>query len=247
LRQFSAGRTARLAAASILLAVALVQTGAALDSRGRLALLERTVAADPEDLRACADYRQEIISTGEYDRAIRLLKGLATRPGAGPNVHISLALAYVDQVPVVGTFRRVFLGQDAMRALSVAIQREPSLLAYYIRGLIALYYPESIFHRARGGIGDLERARALIPESMPQPHLARVYITLGDGFWKVHDLTQAVAVWTEGARRFPADAALRTRLANRGTDLDRLVDRALDPAIRVDTSLREIFDPAPGF
>src|SRR5207247_4753330 len=117
-----------------------VQTGA----------LERRVTDNPEDLHSCASYRQRIIASGEYDRAIRLLERLAARPGAGPNVHISLALAYVDKVPAASPFKRIFLGRDAMRALSHSIERAPSLVAYYIRGLIALYYPEAVFHRASG-------------------------------------------------------------------------------------------------
>ena len=212
-----------------------VQTGA----------LERRVTDNPEDLHSCASYRQRIIASGEYDRAIRLLERLAARPGAGPNVHISLALAYVDKVPAASPFRRIFLGRDAMQVLSQAIAKDPTPLAYYIRGLVALYYPEAVFHRARGGIADLERAQALVAVERPHPSHARVYMSLGDGYWKVHDLLHAVSVWTDGLNRFPANPALRARLAARGPSLDRLVERALDPATRVDTSLQELFEAAP--
>ena len=212
-----------------------------------IAAIERSVSAHPEDLRTCADYRQRIIASGEYDRAIKLLDQLAAQPGSGPNVHISLALAYVDKVPVASPIRRLFLGRDATRALSRAIEREPSPVAYYVRGVIALYYPEAVFHRARGGIADLEHVHGLLTGLPAQPAHARVFMSLGDGYWKVHDLARAVSIWTDGLNRFPADPALRARLANRGADLDRLVEHALDPATRVDTSLRELFaaDPAP--
>src|SRR6185503_6726042 len=64
-----------------------------------LAALERSVAAAPEDLRLCAEYRQRIIAVADYDRAIALLERLSERRGAGPHVYMSLALAYVDKVP----------------------------------------------------------------------------------------------------------------------------------------------------
>jgi hypothetical protein len=159
-------------------------------------------------------------------------------------VHISLALAYVDKVPVVSPFRRIFLGRDAMRELTQAIAEEPSPLAYYIRGLIALFYPDAVFHRARGGIADLEHAREMLTDLSPHPSHARVYASLGDGYWKIHDLPKALSIWTDGVQKFPRNPDLRTRLASRGADLDRIVERALDPAVRVDTSLRELFASA---
>jgi hypothetical protein len=206
-----------------------------------VATLERAVTADPENLRACAEYRQQIIASGDYDRAIKLLERLAARNSSGPNVYISLALAYVDKVPVVSSFKRIFLGRDAMRALTVAIDREPSLVAYYIRGLIALYYPEPVFHRARGGIADLEQARGLLSALPIRSYHARVYVSLGDGYWKVRDLARAASIWNDGIKRFPSDPALQSRVENRGAALDRIVERALDPATRVDTSLHELF------
>src|SRR5262245_28663799 len=126
-------------ALAVLPTVIGAQAGANAHSDEQVAALERAVTANPEDLRICADYRQRIIALGDYDRAIKLLERLANRAGAGPNVQMSLALAYVDKVPVVSSFKRIFLGRDAMRALTYAIDREPSLVALYIRGLIALY------------------------------------------------------------------------------------------------------------
>ena len=210
-----------------------------------IAALERVVADNPEDLRSCAEYRQRIIAAGDYDRSIKLLERLAARPGSGPNVHVSLALAYVDKVPVVSPFRRIFLGRDAMREATLAIEREPSAVAYYMRGLVALYYPEALFHKARGGIADLEHALAIVLTQRPQPSDARVYMSLGDGYWKVHELSRAISIWTDGLNRFPTNADLRTRLAVKGVGLDRLIERVLDPATRVDTSLQELFGSTP--
>ena len=83
-----------------------------------IAALERAVAADPENLRAAADYRQLLIPLKEFDRAIDLFEKLVKRKDSGPNVHISLALAYVDKVPTSGDIRRLYLGRDAMSELT---------------------------------------------------------------------------------------------------------------------------------
>jgi len=210
----------------------------------QIASLERAVLGAPENLRVSADYRQLIIEVGQFDRSITLLERLASRPGSGPNVHISLALAYVDKVPVASPFRRIFLGRDAIRALSEAIVKEPSGVAYYIRGLVALYYPDAVFHRARSGIADLEHVYQMLAGMPRHGSQARVYMSLGDGYWKIHDLSRAISIWTEGLDRFPTNPNLRARLSSRGADLDRLVESALNPALRVDTSLRELFAEA---
>ena len=116
------------------------------------------------------------------------------------------------------------------------------MLAYYVRGLVNLYYPESLFHRARGSVADLERAREMLPTSnVRTEYHVRAYISLGDAYWKINDLEKARAEWTEGAQRFPGNDALRARLSLQGRALARLIDDALDPAVRVDTSLRELF------
>ena len=239
-------KAVRLASAAVAAAIAIGMVGRVAGAPA-IYDLERAVSTNPEDLRACAEYRQLIIASSEYDRAIKLLDRLSSRPNAGPNVFISLALAYVDKVPAASPFKRIFLGRDAMNAASRAIQHEPSLVAYYIRGLVALYYPEAVFHKARGGIADLEHARDMLAGLPAQPYHARVYVSLGDGYWKLKDLARAVASWTDGAGRFPADPALRSRLSTHGADRDWLVERALDPGTRVDTSLRELFaaPPAP--
>jgi hypothetical protein len=213
-------------------------------AESQIVALENAVLDSPENLHVGADYRQQIIETEQFDRSIRLLERLTVRAGSGPNVHISLALAYVDKVPVASPFKRIFLGRDAMRELTQAIAQEPTPLAYYVRGLIALFYPDVVFHRARAGIADLERAREMVTDLPPHPSHARVYTSLGDGYWKIHDLPKAISIWTDGAQKFPRNPDLRTRLASHGSDLDRLVEHALDPAVRVDTSLRELYASA---
>jgi hypothetical protein len=222
----------RLALAMCAAASLAVATAAAPD----FGSLERRVAAEPENLRLAADYRQAVVQAAAFDRSIDFLDGLAKRTH-GPNVHISLALAYVDKVPTSGEIRRLYLGRDAMAALSKAIDQQPTVLAHYMRGLINLYYNNFIFHRVPRGIADLERARALASSATPAALMCRIYAALGDGHYKLGETAAAREVWTAGLQRYPDDADLKARLSADATRLHWIVTDALDPGRRVDTSL----------
>src|SRR3989442_3920590 len=117
--------------------------------------LEQAVQRDPENLKVAAEYRQLVIASGDFDRSIDALETLAKRKGSGPSIYISLALAYVDKVPSSGDIRRLYLGRDAVNALTKAIDRRPTVLAYYLRGVINLFYNRFIFNRVTRGIADL--------------------------------------------------------------------------------------------
>lgn len=205
-----------------------------------MAALERAIAADPENLRAAADYRQLLIPLREFDRSIDLFEKLAKRKGSGPNVHISLALAYVDKVPTSGDIRRLYLGRDAMNELTKAIASQPTVLAYGMRGLINLYYNNFVFHRIPRGIADLEVALTLVTATTPPPLVAYIYRALGDGHWRIDERAKARAVWATGAAVVPADTELQRRVAADDETADRLVVQALNPSTRADTSLRGV-------
>ena len=217
---------------AVLAMMVAVQAGA-----GDLAALERAVTADPENLRLAADYRQRAVAASDFDRPIALLEKLAGRKDSGPNVQISLALAYVDKVPTSGDIRRLYLGRDAMAALTKAIDRKPTVLAFWARGQINLYYNTFIFKRIPRGIADLQQALALCDETTPPPLVARVYTSLGDGHAKLENVAKAREAWAEGLKRFPADEGLKKRLAAEGPVLKDIVTTALYAGTRVDTSL----------
>src|SRR5205814_9611766 len=160
--------------------------------------LERAVAEHPEDLKLAADYRQLAIAAKDFDRSIDVLEKLAKRKGSGPAVRISLALAYVDKVPTSGDIRRLYLGRDAMNALTRSIEQKPSVLAYAVRGLINLFYNTFIFRRTDKGIADLKQALALATADTPPVLLARVYVSLGDGYFGLDDLAKANEPWSTG-------------------------------------------------
>jgi tetratricopeptide (TPR) repeat protein len=202
--------------------------------------LERAVAGDPENLQLAADYRQRAIAASDFDRPIRVLEKLARRKDSGPNIQISLALAYVDKVPTSGDLRRLYLGRDAINALTKAIARRPTALAYYVRGLINLYYNNFIFHRVARGIADLERAVAMASGDTPPALLLRVRTALGDGQFRLGDAAKAREVWSAALATFPDDPGLKSRLETQGAELEDIVTTALTAGRRVDTSLTNV-------
>ena len=205
---------------------------------GDLASLERAVAADPENLRVASDYRQSTIAAGAFDRSIDFLEKLAKRKDAGPNVQISLALACVDKVPASGEIRRLYLGRDAMNALTRAIERQPTVLAYFLRGLINLYYNNIIFKRIPRGLTDLQQALSLVSTQTPSALTARVQIAIGDGYWRLDDRAKAREVWTAAATAFPDNVELKRRLDSDAEKVRWTVLDALSASTRVDTTLR---------
>jgi len=228
----------------LLLRVLLIASSAALCVAPRTAIaqersidaLERSVADDPENLELAARYRQLAIADHTFDRPIDFFERLTKRKATGPNVYISLALAYVDKVPASGDIRRLYLGRDAMGALTKAIEHQPSVLAYYLRGVINLFYNRFIFNRVTRGIADLEHALTLITPETPPALVRRAYTSLGDGHSKQGNSAMAREIWALGLHKFPGDADLEKRLAP-GADVADIVTTALYAGRRIDTTL----------
>jgi hypothetical protein len=223
-----------------LVSMALVHAGLDPATRQKLLAFEDRIAAEPENLKLAAEYRQLTIASNEFDRSTRLFERLAKQKGSGPNVQISLALAYVDKVPVTSRIRHLYLGRDAMSALTRAIDRRPTALAYYVRGLINLFYNNFMFHRAPLGIDDLQKAMTLVTPDTPQTLVERILVALGDGYWRVENQAKAREVWSSAAARFPESAALKERLSGTVDQTAFAVRHALDEDRRVDTSLRDM-------
>src|SRR5262245_33422540 len=209
-----------------------------------MATLERAIAADPENLRIAADYRQMAVAAKDFDRPIDFLEKLARRPNAGPNLFLSLALAYVDKVPASGDIRRLYLGRDAMSAATKSIERKATPIAYYLRGQINLYYNTFIFKRTARGVADLKQALTLVTADTPPLVVARIYTAMGDGYWRLEDRAKAREVWKTGAQRFPENVELKRRLEDDAEKVRWVVTDALSPGTRVDTSLRGVV-PSP--
>ena len=205
-----------------------------------LSAMESQIAANPEDLRVAADYRQAVIQADEYDRAIKFFESLTKRAGAGPNVFLSLGLAYIDKIPSVGAFRRISLGNNATAAITHSIEKRPSDLAYLIRGLVNLHFEKGLFHRTPEGVADLESALRLASAHPDRGYVARIYVALGDGYWRLKNRDKARATWRDGQAAFPGNDRLRLRLTSSDSVITDTIAHDLDAAVRVDTSLREL-------
>jgi len=221
--------------------LALLFVAVTAQSQTPLSTFESMLTSDPENLKIASNYRQAIIASGDYDRAIKLFEGLDKRPGAGPHAALNLGLAYIDKIPAVGAFRRISLGNDATAALTKSIEREPSDIAYLIRGLVNLRFEKGFFHRTPQGVDDLEHALRLASAHPDRKYVARIYLGLGDGYWRLKNHEKARDTWRTGQMRFPDDEQLRMRLTSADAVVTDTLARELDASVRVDTSLRELF------
>ena len=203
-----------------------------------LAESEAKLLNDPDNLRLGADYRQRIIASRQFDRAIKFFRELVRYHPQAQNAFINYAFAYVDKIPDASGFSQPFLGRDAIVQFGKALRLGPNWLALYVRGLVYLYYKPFV-KVTRYGVADLERALEVQRHEPLRSYHVHTYISLGDGYWKINNLTRATAVWREGLALFTANAALQARLAADGPDLKRLVSDTLDADVRLDTSLSE--------
>ncbi len=209
--------------------------------------LEARLVQDPSSLRVAAEYRQLAIHAGSYDRSIKLFERLSKDSRGGANRFLNLALANIDKVPVSGSIRQALLGRDAIDAATRAIAIDPTDVAFYIRGVVNLFYDKAIFHRTDKGVADLEESRRLAAAHPHLPHVARILVSLGDGYWRLNQPEKARAIWRDGLAEFPEMEGLRLRARARLDQLPGIVARALDADVRVDTSMRELFPDMPTF
>ncbi len=236
-------RAAALACAAVIavsagqpLAAGVAQ-GAAADA---LAPFERALEAAPDDLRAGNDYRIAVIQASEYDRAIAFFQKLVTAHPTASNAHLNYGFAYVDKIPAAGAITQVILANNALGEFTKALDLKPTWIGYYTRGNSYLFWPR-IFNRTQLGINDLQAALKIQNGEPKRPYHARVYVALGDGFWKIDDMTSATNTWRTGLAAFPDNAALKARLAASPEQLKTLMDSAYDPSKRVDTSLGDLW------
>jgi tetratricopeptide (TPR) repeat protein len=229
-----------LAAGTTLVAHGAQSPSAAAPGADRLAGFEQKLEAQPDDLRAGNDYRMAVIQANAYDRAIAFFdKLVAAHPAAG-NAHLNFGFAYVDKIPAAGAITQVILANNALREFSKALELHPTWIGYYTRGNSYLFWPR-IFNRTQLGIDDLQHALKMQKADAKRPYYVRVYVALGDGYWKIDQLKEATDTWRAGLSEFPDNKALKARLAADPDQLKALIDAAYDPAVRVDTSLQELW------
>jgi tetratricopeptide (TPR) repeat protein len=214
---------------------------AAASPQDELTKLEQALAAKPDDLRAGNDYRMAILKAAQYDRGLDFFKQLvASHPGAA-NAHLHYGFQYVDKIPAAGSITQVILANNALTEFTESLKLRPSWIGYYTRGNSYLFWPR-IFGRTKLGIADLEEALKIQKTEPKRSYHVRVYVSLGDGHFKMDDLARATAVWKEGLAQFPDSSALKQRLQAQGDALQAVIDGSYDPAKRVDTNLQDLWN-----
>lgn len=205
-----------------------------------LAKLERELAAKADDLKLGNDYRVAVMQAKAYDRGIAFFEELVAKNPSAPNAFLNFGFQYVDKIPVAGSITQVLLANHALTQFTKSLELKPSWIGYYTRGNSYLYWPR-IFGRTKLGIADLEEALKMQKAEPKRSYHVRVYVSLGDGYWKMNDLAKATATWQEGLAAFPDSAALKQRLSVQGAELEKLLDSVYDPNKRVDTNLHELW------
>ena len=205
-----------------------------------LSHMEEAIVGDPDNLRFASEYRQAVISAKEYDRALKFFEKLTVAAPKSANVFLNYGFAYVDKIPAAGSITQVILADKALSHFSKSIELKPTWIALYTRGNSYLFWPR-IFGRAPLGIADLERAMAMQTAVPKKSVHVRVYVSLGDGYWKTDNIDKARATWKAGLKEFPSSTALSERLALDGDGLKAYIDDVLDPGKRVDTNLKDVW------
>lgn len=222
------------------LALWLAQGLAGSQAQTDFASLEAALTSAPDDLKAGNDYRMEIIKVKQYDRAIAFFKTLTAAHPRSANAHLNFGFAYVDKIPDAGAITQVILANNALGEFTKSLEIQQSWIGLYTRGNSYLFWPR-IFNRTHLGITDLTEALKMQKVESKKHYHVRVYVALGDGYWKSDDLVQASNTWRDGLVQFPDNAQLKARLAAQGEDLKNLIEAGYDPAKRVDTSLQDLW------
>ena len=230
---------------SAILAGSLCRPLRAEDAPSALVNLESQLEKDPDNLRLGSSYRQIVVQTSQYDRALKFWEKLVGDHDSSSNAHLNYGFEYVDKMPVAGSITQVLLANSALTQFTRSLELKPSWIAYYTRGNSYLYWPK-IFGRTPNAIADLEEAMKIQNADKKQVYHVRTFIALGDAYWKMEDMDKAKAMWTEGLSQFPDNAALKARLSKQGDDLKAVQDDTYDVTKRIDTSLNELFSSAGG-
>jgi tetratricopeptide (TPR) repeat protein len=224
-------------------ALAAVQAG---NHSAALGYFEQAIREDSASLRYASEYRQAVIRAEAYDRCIAFFEKLAAANPNSANAWLNYGFAYVDKIPAAGSITQVILANTAQGFFGRSIEVEKTWLGLYSRGNSQLYWPK-VFGRALLGVADLEEAYKIQKKS-PQklPVYVRVYVALGDGYWKTDQIEKSRAIWREGLQEFPGNQALTDRLSREGEELETYIENNLDPNKRVDTDLKPLWSAEEG-
>lgn len=230
-------------AAIVCAAMVAARTPARTPAGDPLDALEKALQAQPDDLKAGDDYRMAVIQLNQlkqYDRAIAFFGKLVEANPNAANAHLNYGFAYVDKIPAAGAITQVILANNALGEFTRSLEIKPSWIAYYTRGNSYLFWPR-IFNRTHLGVADLQEAMKIQKSEPKHFYHARVYIALGDGYWKMDNADDASKTWSAGLAEFPDNVTLKARLAAQPDALKAMIDDMYDSNKRVDTSLKDLW------
>src|SRR5215471_1258889 len=213
---------------------------AANNYKEALSHFESAVVAEPDNAVYSNEYRKAIIQSKEFDRALDFFEKRVREHPDSANLHLNYGFAYVDKIPVAGAITQVILADRALTQFTKSVELRPDWIGYYTRGQSYLFWPK-IFNRAPLGVADLEKAMEMQKKEPNRGYHVRLYVALGDGYWKTDQLEKAIATWRAGLQEFPDNANLKRRLAASGDDLKTLIESGFDPAKRVNTDLSDLW------
>lgn len=217
-----------------------VKALAASNYQEALSHFESAVTAEPDNAIYANEYRKAAIQSKEFDRALQFFEKVASEHPDSANLHLNYGFSYVDKIPVAGAITQVILADRALTQFTKSVELRPDWIGYYTRGQSYLFWPK-IFNRAPLGVADLEKALEIQKKEPRRGYHARLYVALGDGYWKTDQLDKAIATWQAGLREFPDNAGLKSRLAVSGDQLKTLIESGFDPAKRVNTDLSDLW------
>ena len=207
-----------------------------------LAHLEKAIALEPGSVKYGNEYRKVCVRVKEYERSITFLEAQVEAHPDVQALHLNLALAYVDKMPVptLGIVGQGILSNRSIGELNKVLQKEAgSWAAMYGRAMNHLHWPKVLRH-APQAIEDFRAClwlQAGVPPEKLRPHHLLPYLGLGDAYVKNDQLTEARSVWKEAQKLFPKDVRLAHRLAVGDEDLRQFVDEERGLARPIDTDL----------
>ena len=162
---------------------------------------------------------QQLAQSGQLDAAIAELKQRATADPTNPEIPTTIGEALLNKVKTMhdaGNTDPTDMGILALQAdqsFNSALKIDPqNWEAQFVKASSMFYWPAN--EQRDGEV--VQRLSSLIDqqETMPtQPQFAQSYVVLGNEYDKIGKHAEAIATWTIGAQKFPADPTLQKKVS----------------------------------
>lgn len=213
----------------------------AKDYETALDRFEAALMQEPDNLQFGNEYRQTVIKIEAYERCIAFFEKLVADHPNAANLWMNYGYAHVDKIPSEGAITQVLLANTALGFFTSSLELKATWLGHFTRGSSYVYWP-AIFGRTPLAIEDLEKATALSDKMPQKDYHHRAWMALGDAYWRLEDLEKAREIWKKTHDRYPGQDGLEKRMTLEGEALDTYMTEFYDPARRVDTDLRILWE-----